>query len=314
MPEEPDAEWTAALRADVTALRRRARHLVARSALAGDAPAADDVATAERAARRAVAEDPLDEDAVQLLLRALLLRGLPAEALRVYEALRRGLADELGADPGPVTQELHAAALGGRCCPGGLAPVAGPSSGSRPDGTARIVRRVTVWPQAAAVAAAASPPARVRGIGRVPPLGGAARAWPRAVAGRCFPVGRPQGSGCCSPSRSRTCSPRRSAPVPVDRVRRAVEGLGVLGRLVPDLARLTGGATPGPRRRPWKRPETAAACRAFLAGPGRGGAGAARGGRPAACWLLDRRAAGLPAGYLTGEHVLIAAPVCWVRG
>jgi DNA-binding SARP family transcriptional activator len=39
-------------------------------------------------------------------------RGNPAEALTVYEELRSRLREELGASPGPVTQELHRRLLG----------------------------------------------------------------------------------------------------------------------------------------------------------------------------------------------------------
>src|SRR3954447_25228944 len=72
LSEEPDAVWTGPLRAEVVALRRRARHLLGRAALGtGDPDLAED------AARRALEEDPLDEAAVRLLMRAFLDRGLP---------------------------------------------------------------------------------------------------------------------------------------------------------------------------------------------------------------------------------------------
>lgn len=45
-------------------------------------------------------------------MEALVARGNPAEALVVYEELRRGLRDELGATPGPDTQALHRSLLG----------------------------------------------------------------------------------------------------------------------------------------------------------------------------------------------------------
>ena len=105
---EPDDEWMAPVRAEVTVLRRRARHLLARTALdTGDG------AVAEEAAGRALADDPLDEEAVRLLMRAQLARDLPAEALRTYELLRRVLVDELGTDPAPATRALYDAALHG---------------------------------------------------------------------------------------------------------------------------------------------------------------------------------------------------------
>ncbi len=307
VPEEPDAEWTAALRADVTALRRRARHLVARSALAGDAPAADDVATAERAARRAVAEDPLDEDAVQLLLRALLLRGLPAEALRVYEALRRGLADELGADPGPVTQELHAAALGGGAAPAGSHP----SPADRPvlpgrDGEVAVVR--AAWAEACGGRGGCVVVSGEPGIGKSRLLEElsalAARSGGTVLTGRAFEGER---SLFAQPVVDALAAATRS--VPVDRVRRAAGGLGVLGRLVPDLAPFTGGVTAGPATPAVEWSQTSAAVRAFLAGLGRE--------EPVLLVVDDVQRAGRSTvellhylvRHLTGEHVLIAAAV-----
>ncbi|MEU5874951.1 BTAD domain-containing putative transcriptional regulator [Glycomyces sp. NPDC047369] len=59
----------------------------------------------------ALAEDaaahPLRERLHALYFRALLAAGQGAEALARYDALRRRLADELGADPGPDLQTVH---------------------------------------------------------------------------------------------------------------------------------------------------------------------------------------------------------------
>ena len=103
---EPDDDSMAPVRSEVTVLRRRARHLLARTALeTGDTGAAED------AARRALADDPLDEEAVRLLMRALLARDLPAEALRTYERLRQGARRRAGHRPAPVTRTLYDVAL-----------------------------------------------------------------------------------------------------------------------------------------------------------------------------------------------------------
>src|SRR5215210_2584262 len=108
LPEEDDVGWVAAVRADAAGLRRRARAVLASAALADGDPG-----TAEDAARRSLADDPLDEQAARVLMRALLDRSLPAAALRVYEDLRQALAEELGSDPAPETQQVYDAALTG---------------------------------------------------------------------------------------------------------------------------------------------------------------------------------------------------------
>jgi predicted ATPase/DNA-binding SARP family transcriptional activator len=56
---------------------------------------------------------PLRERLRLLLVKALHANARPAEALAAYEAFRRRLADELGADPGPELQQAHLAVLRG---------------------------------------------------------------------------------------------------------------------------------------------------------------------------------------------------------
>ncbi|MHA7132709.1 BTAD domain-containing putative transcriptional regulator [Oerskovia turbata] len=87
-----------AVRAELVAQAERRRaaieHGLVEALLAtGDHPAAVDWA------ERAVERSPLDEDAHLALLRALAGSGRPADALRVFSALRTRLADELGANP-----------------------------------------------------------------------------------------------------------------------------------------------------------------------------------------------------------------------
>ncbi len=67
-------------------------------------------------------EHPLHERVIGLLVRVLATAGQQAEALRAYERLRAGLADELGADPSPELQELHLAVLRGELAPAPRAP------------------------------------------------------------------------------------------------------------------------------------------------------------------------------------------------
>ena len=241
LPEEPDAEWTARVRAELTALRRRARHLVARAALAGSVPTAEEAATADQAARRAVEEDPLDEDAVRLLMRALLARGLPADALRVYERLRRALADELGTDPAPETARLHAAALRGEPDPTIPAPrTALPADRLALAGRDReMITLADAWAQACVRAGGFVLLSGEPGIGKSRLLDELATLARRSggvvLSGRSF-----------EGERSLFAQPVVDAlagvahDVPAHRIGRAAAGLATLGRLVPDLAAFTG--------------------------------------------------------------------------
>lgn len=241
LPEEPDAEWTARLRSELAGLRRRARHLVAGAALAGSVPTVEEAATAERAARRAVEEDPLDEDAVRLLMRALLARGLPADALRVYQRLRRALADELGTDPAPETGQLHAAALRGEPAPSVPAPrTALPADRLTLAGRDREVMTLAdAWGRACGRAGGFVLLSGEPGIGKsrlLDELGTLARrSGGLALTGRSF-----------EGERSLFAQPVVDAlagvahDVPAHRIGRAAVGLAMLGRLVPDLAAFTG--------------------------------------------------------------------------
>ncbi len=106
LADEPDADWAAPARAELTGLLRRARLLAAQAALA----VRDPHQAAEHAAA-AMAADPLDEAAHRWLMSACAAAGEPGRALAAYAALRERLAAELGTDPAPQTQELHLAIL-----------------------------------------------------------------------------------------------------------------------------------------------------------------------------------------------------------
>ncbi|WAT99367.1 AfsR/SARP family transcriptional regulator [Streptomyces nigrescens] len=87
----------------------------------------------------ALCEDhPLDEPLQALRLHALRAAGRTAEALAAYEEIRTGLAERLGADPGPELRTLHAELL--RPPPPTdrppLAPIPGtPAAAPAPNGT-----------------------------------------------------------------------------------------------------------------------------------------------------------------------------------
>jgi SARP family transcriptional regulator, regulator of embCAB operon len=70
-----------------------------------------ELAPGERCARELVAAAPFRERGHTLLMGILAARGNGAEALRVYEALRRRLRDELGTAPAPELRELQARLL-----------------------------------------------------------------------------------------------------------------------------------------------------------------------------------------------------------
>jgi len=73
-----------------------------------------ELAGGERAARELVRLAPLRESGSALLMEALERRGNVAEALLVYEALRRRLRDKLGVAPAPHLQEAYRRLLSAR--------------------------------------------------------------------------------------------------------------------------------------------------------------------------------------------------------
>jgi len=66
-----------------------------------------ELAPGERVARELVAAAPYRERGHALLMEILAARGNGAEALRVYDALRERLRDDLGASPAPELRELQ---------------------------------------------------------------------------------------------------------------------------------------------------------------------------------------------------------------
>jgi DNA-binding SARP family transcriptional activator len=104
-----DGEWIDELRRELDGIYLRALEAYGAAALGlGGA----ELAAAERAGRELARRAPLREAGHRLLMRALVARGNPAEALAAYEHLRVLLRDELGVGPSAPTQELHLAILG----------------------------------------------------------------------------------------------------------------------------------------------------------------------------------------------------------
>jgi DNA-binding SARP family transcriptional activator len=104
-----DASWIEEERRRLEEIFVSALELVGRACVEIDGGELD---TAERAARTLIARAPYRESGHRLLMETLAARGNTAEALLVYDALRRRLRDELGAAPSAPTQALHRRLLG----------------------------------------------------------------------------------------------------------------------------------------------------------------------------------------------------------
>jgi DNA-binding SARP family transcriptional activator len=106
LAEEPYAAWAEPARQELRELLRRARY-----ALAEAARATGDTRLAARVAGDAMVADSFDEGAHRLFMSACAAAGERAKALETYARLSSRLAEELGADPAPDTQELYLAIL-----------------------------------------------------------------------------------------------------------------------------------------------------------------------------------------------------------
>jgi DNA-binding SARP family transcriptional activator len=108
LADHPAADWAERARDRQTGLLRRAQVTISEVALRIGEPGQACVL-----AEAAIAEDPLDEAAYRVLMRACAATGEPARAIRAYQRLRRALGTEFGTDPAPATQELYLAVLRG---------------------------------------------------------------------------------------------------------------------------------------------------------------------------------------------------------
>lgn len=104
-----DAAWIDEQRHRLEEILVRSLELVGRACLEIGAGELD---TAERAARSLTGLAPYRESGHRLLMEALVARGNVAEALLVYDALRRRLREEVGVAPSASTQDLHRGLLG----------------------------------------------------------------------------------------------------------------------------------------------------------------------------------------------------------
>ena len=103
-----DAPWVLERRRRMEDVRASALECYAAIALG---LGGSELGTGERAARELVARAPYRERGHALLMGLLAARGNPAEALRVYAALRERLREDLGIAPAPRLRELQAQLL-----------------------------------------------------------------------------------------------------------------------------------------------------------------------------------------------------------
>lgn len=176
-----DAPWVEEVRRELAELQIRARECIAR---AGIGLGGSELAGAERSARELVRTTPFRESGYVLLMRALVASGNTAEALRIYERLRRVLREELGTAPGAEIQALHRRLLTGR------------ESEGDPRAPQPIVREPTSAPEASrAPQSPPSPPElplptwlvptrRSPFVGRTGELGQLEDLWEESAAGR----------------------------------------------------------------------------------------------------------------------------------
>ncbi len=103
LPNE-DTSWVTEVRRNLDDLNLRAMEAYAQ---AGLGIGGTELPAAVRVGRVLIAREPYRESGYRLLMEALAREGNKAEALRIYEKLRRLLRDELGVAPSPQSQSLH---------------------------------------------------------------------------------------------------------------------------------------------------------------------------------------------------------------
>ena len=103
--------------------RLRERYFTALLTVAELYATAGNHTSAIAACRRIITRDPVRESAYQALMRYQAESGDSASALLTYERCRALLAEELGADPSPLTQAWHQQILNGEIGPHQIRPV-----------------------------------------------------------------------------------------------------------------------------------------------------------------------------------------------
>lgn len=119
LTSDPYADWARNERE-----RLRERYLTALLQLAALQAAQGAYTAAIALVRQVLTRDPVRENAYQLLMRYQAEAGDSASALLTYERCRTLLAEELGADPSPLTQAWHQRILNGEVGPNQVATAA----------------------------------------------------------------------------------------------------------------------------------------------------------------------------------------------
>jgi DNA-binding SARP family transcriptional activator len=145
--EEPDADWAEPARIQLAQRLAAARRVGGQAAID-----LGDFDTAVALGSLSIVDDPYDESAHLLVMRAEAAAGRGARALAHYERLRDQLADELGVDPGPALRELHLALLREETpvAPGGAEPVVAPGESALLGRDRELARLSALWNDAAA--------------------------------------------------------------------------------------------------------------------------------------------------------------------
>jgi DNA-binding SARP family transcriptional activator len=141
---DPYADWVQNERD-----RLRERYFNALLELSELQAVAGDYAEAISACRRILARDEVRENAYQLLMRFQAESGDSASALLSYERCRTILAEELGADPSPLTQMLHQRILNGEITPSSPSVLSHVTPGGAAAGMSQSEAGKFVLPQSA---------------------------------------------------------------------------------------------------------------------------------------------------------------------